>query len=211
MFENGHLQLANFLVLLLLLGILSMQLIGWLGQFNDSSSSSVETAQITDRKKRKFISQILPAAKEEQQKYGMLVSITLAQAALESDWGQSQLASRYHNLFGIKSNAESAQLLTTEEYLNGQWITVRARFATYNDWKQSVQEHTLLFVNGTAWDHNHYRQVINANNYQEAAQALQSQGYATDPGYAQKLISLIKEYQFNKYDNSNVQNTNIDY
>ncbi|MCC7667607.1 lysozyme [Liquorilactobacillus satsumensis] len=178
-----------------------LQFVGWTSQDNSQKNSATNaTMQITDNQKRAFIAQILPIAQAEQQKYKIFASITLAQAALESDWGQSQLASQYHNLFGVKSSASDAQLLTTKEYVNGQWITVQARFATYASWKQSVQAHTQLFVNGTAWDHAHYEEVLTATNYQQAAEALQKKGYATDPEYAQKLISLIKEYQLNKYD-----------
>ncbi len=45
-----------------------------------------------------------------------------------------------------------------------------------------------------------YEKVITATNYQEAAQALQDAGYATDPGYAQKIIQVIETYQLNQYD-----------
>ena len=51
-----------------------------------------------------FIQSIAPAAVNSSHNYGILPSITIAQAILESDWGQSQLASNYHNLFGIKSD-----------------------------------------------------------------------------------------------------------
>lgn len=55
-------------------------------------------------------------------------------------------------------------------------------------------------MNGTQWDKEHYRSVLEASDYKQAAQALQDKGYATDPGYAQKLISLIEEYDLNQYD-----------
>nr|AIA90369.1 glucosaminidase [uncultured Lactobacillus sp.] len=61
------------------------------------------------RKKKAFIEQILPAAQQQQEQHHILTSITLAQAALESDWGQSQLASKYHNLFGIKKAIKQIQ------------------------------------------------------------------------------------------------------
>ena len=65
-----------------------------------------------------------------------------------------------------------------------------------------VHLHTALFVDGTSWDSSHYQAVLSADNYVEAAQALQQRGYATDPNYAQKLISLIKTYNLDKYDNN---------
>ncbi|WP_338040552.1 glycoside hydrolase family 73 protein [Liquorilactobacillus uvarum] len=197
---NGKLQITNVLVLVLIISILTVQVMNWLGKYSSSDNNNVNTAQISDATKRNFINQILPIAQSEQKKYQLLSSITLAQAALESNWGESQLASQYHNLFGVKSNAADAQMMTTSEYVNGQWITVKAKFATYKDWNASIEAHTQLFVNGTEWDQGHYRTVLAAKNYQDAAAALQKQGYATDPEYAKKLIQIIQEYKLNKYD-----------
>lgn len=91
--------------------------------------------------------------------------------------------------------------MTTKEYVNGQWIVVRARFAIYQSWRELVNIQHLLFVDGTSWIL-YYQAVLSADNYVEAAQALQQRGYATDPNYAQKLISLIKTYNLDKYDNN---------
>nr|WP_057876935.1 glycoside hydrolase family 73 protein [Liquorilactobacillus aquaticus] len=197
---NGKLQLTDALVLVLIISLLTVQAMNWLGKYSTSDDNNIDTTQFSDNTKRNFINQILPIAQTEQKKHQLLASITLAQAALESNWGQSQLASKYHNLFGVKSNAADAQLMTTSEYVNGQWITVKAKFATYKDWNESIEAHTQLFVNGTEWDQGHYQTVLTAKNYQEAAAALQKQGYATDPGYAKKLIQIIQEYQLNRYD-----------
>ncbi|KRN05787.1 lysozyme [Liquorilactobacillus sucicola DSM 21376 = JCM 15457] len=197
---NGKLQITNVLVLVLVISLLTVQVMNWLGKYSTSDNNDADTTQINDNTKRNFINQILPVAQKEQRQHQLLTSITLAQAALESNWGQSQLASRYHNLFGVKSDAANAQLMTTAEYVNGQWITVKAKFATYKDWNESIEAHTRLFVNGTGWDQDHYRSVLAAKDYREAAAALQKQGYATDPGYAQKLIQIIQEYQLDRYD-----------
>lgn len=197
---NGKLQITNVLVLVLVISLLTVQVMNWLGKYSTSDNNDADTTQINDNTKRNFINQILPVAQKEQRQHQLLTSITLAQAALESNWGQSQLASRYHNLFGVKSDAANSQLMTTAEYVNGQWITVKAKFATYKDWNESIEAHTRLFVNGTGWDQDHYRSVLAAKDYREAAAALQKQGYATDPGYAQKLIQIIQEYQLDRYD-----------
>lgn len=63
-----------------------------------------------------------------------------------------------------------------------------------------MDDHTLLFVNGTDWNSDLYKNVLSATNYQEAATALQTAGYATDPDYAQKVINVIETYQLNQYD-----------
>lgn len=195
--DRGRLRLSNVLLVTLLAGLAFLLALGWLGKFSQTKSV---TSTISDSQKRQFIEQILPAAQQQQQRYHLLTSITLAQAALESNWGQSTLASKNHNLFGIKSSQKNSQLLTTQEYVNGRWITVQARFAVYANWSESIAAHTQLLLKGTQWDQNHYQAIFQTNDYQQAAQILQAKGYATDPNYAQKLIDLIKKYHFNQYD-----------
>ena len=195
LYVNGKLRLSDLLLVVILLSLLFVQFIKWSGVNNNT-----QTTKIEDVKKEEFVEKIAPIAQDEQQKYHIFASITIAQAALESNWGQSELATQYYNLFGVKS--DTGGLMTTKEYVNGQWIVVRARFAIYQSWRESIEQHTALFVDGTSWDSSHYQAVLSADNYVEAAQALQQRGYATDPNYAQKLISLIKTYNLDKYDNN---------
>lgn len=195
LYVNGKLRLSDLLLVVILLSLLFVQFIKWSGVNNNTQMTKIE-----DVKKEEFVEKIAPIAQDEQQKYHIFASITIAQAALESNWGQSELATQYYNLFGVKS--DTGGLMTTKEYVNGQWIVVRARFAIYQSWRESIEQHTALFVDGTSWDSSHYQAVLSADNYVEAAQALQQRGYATDPNYAQKLISLIKTYNLDKYDNN---------
>lgn len=195
LYVNGKLRLSDLLLVVILLSLLFVQFIKWSGVNNNTQMTKIE-----DVKKEEFVEKIALIAQDEQRKYHIFASITIAQAALESNWGQSELATQYYNLFGVKS--DTGGLMTTKEYVNGQWIVVRARFAIYQSWRESIEQHTALFVDGTSWDSSHYQAVLSADNYVEAAQALQQRGYATDPNYAQKLISLIKTYNLDKYDNN---------
>ncbi|WP_203632732.1 glycoside hydrolase family 73 protein [Lacticaseibacillus suibinensis] len=150
---------------------------------------------------RVFIKRIAPYAQEMQRQYSVLASITLAQAILESDWGQSTLASEYHNLFGVKgTDPNTSRELATKEYVNGKWITVKARFRVYANDEASVKDHALLLVYGTKWNAHLYDPVRQATDYQTAAKALQTAGYATDPTYANKLIQIIETYNLTQYD-----------
>ena len=90
--------------------------------------------------------------------------------------------------------------IKTKEFVNEEWITIQGDFKVYDSWEQSMDDHTQLFVQGVDWNPALYEKVITATNYQEAAQALQDAGYATDPGYAQKIIQVIETYQLNQYD-----------
>ncbi|GCF95434.1 N-acetylmuramoyl-L-alanine amidase [Enterococcus florum] len=148
-----------------------------------------------------FIEYLAPHAKELQQGYGVLPSIILGQAILESNWGESTLASEYNNLFGIKAYGNQSKVtLETKEYVNEEWITIQGDFRVYQSWQESMDDHTQLFVQGTTWNPSLYEQVLTAANYREAAQALQDAGYATDPGYAQKIINVIETYHLDQYD-----------
>lgn len=147
-----------------------------------------------------FIKQVAPEAQAMQNRYHVLSSITIAQAILESDWGSSQLASQYHNLFGIKGTGADSKELATKEYVNGKWIVIRGRFKVYDSWDASIKDHTQLMLNGTDTNKQNYSQVTGAKDYQTAAHALQQAGYATDPDYAKKLISVIETYHLDQYD-----------
>lgn len=154
-----------------------------------------------DMTKQEFIDRLRPHAEELQEGYGILPSIIISQAALESNWGSSQLAHEYNNLFGIKAYGNQNKVnLETKEYVNEQWITIEGDFRVYHSWEDSMDDHTMLFVNGVDWNPQKYEDVLTAQSHQEAAEALQEDGYATDPGYADKVIEVIENYQLDQYD-----------
>lgn len=148
-----------------------------------------------------FIESIAPAAQQMQKQYGVLASISIAQAILESEWGNSELSSVYNNLYGMKGDSlENTVLLSTKEFYNGEWVTVQAGFKVYDSWASSVKDHASLIANGTTWNADQYAPVLQAKTYREAAQALQDCGYATDPDYANKLIAVIEQNTLYNYD-----------
>ncbi|HAA2701729.1 TPA_asm: N-acetylmuramoyl-L-alanine amidase [Listeria monocytogenes] len=152
-------------------------------------------------KEQNFLNELSPRAQEIQEKHGILTSITLAQAILESDWGQSGLAQKGNNLFGVKGKSPQPMVtMTTKEFVDGKWIEINANFRKYKDWNESLDSHAELFLNGTSWNKDKYNGVIAADDYKKAAQELQSTGYATDPDYAEKLINIIEKYDLALYD-----------
>ena len=125
-------------------------------------------------------------AKNAGAKYPELVA---AQFALESAWGTALSAK--NNFFGIKATSgESATLSTTEEVYGGQRVTTQARFKNFNTPQEAVNH----LVNQWYKDYRGYSGVNNASNANAAALKLKSEGYATDPDYAQSLQRLMKEY-----------------
>ena len=152
--------------------------------------------------RQNFVKVIAPIAQAEDKPYGILPSVTIAQACLESNYGQSDLAKKYNNLFGVKgTDPNTSQVMTTQEFVNGHWETIHGRFQIYDSYQASIHAHTLLFVNGTSWNSKQYQHVLAAKDYRSQAKALEMDGYATDPGYANKVISIIEQYNLTQYDN----------
>ncbi|MBF0780962.1 glycoside hydrolase family 73 protein [Granulicatella sp. 19428wC4_WM01] len=156
--------------------------------------------QEIEKQRYQFFMTIKPVVQEVSQLYGTFVSVTMAQAALESDFGNSQLSSQYYNLFGVKGTKETGVALLTKEFQNGAWVEVHEYFKVYDSWRSSIEEHAQLMRYGTSWNANQYESVLMAKTYQEAAKGLVSSGYATDPMYAQKLIEMIERYRLYEYD-----------
>ena len=168
---------------------------------SDNRNTTELATQVETTTEYNFIRTIAPYAQESQKKYNVLASLTLAQAALESDFGQSGLAAKYYNIFGIKAYGNVPTVtLETKEFENNQWITVKAQFRVYDSWKDSVEGHAYLFTKGTTWNPQQYASVLAAKNYKEAARAVQTSGYATDPAYTEKLIQMIESYGLDQYD-----------
>lgn len=167
----------------------------------DHRNTNELAVQVETTKEYDFIRTIAPYAQETQEKYGILASLTLGQAALESYFGRSGLAAKYYNLFGIKAYGNVPKVaLETKEFENNQWITVREPFRVYDNWQQSVEGHAFLFTEGTTWNPNQYALVLAAKDYKEAAHAVQLSGYATDPAYTERLLEIIENYSLFQYD-----------
>lgn len=149
-----------------------------------------------------FIEAIKDGAIESYRQHGILPSISIAQAILESGWGKSKLAIEAKNLFGIKASVDwegRTHIVSTQEFLGGKYITVNAAFRAYDSWADSIVDHGAFFVS-TPWRVANYAAVRAATDYLTAARALQAAGYATDPEYAEKLIEVIERNGLQKYD-----------
>lgn len=149
-----------------------------------------------------FIAQIAPYAVADMRQTNIAASLTIAQAALESAWGGSGLTKQANNLFGIKGTgtAGSCTMLTTE-YVNGRAVKVNAAFRAYNNWGESILDHSKLILNGVSWNRNLYKGVLGKRGA-DAARAIAVAGYATDPKYAEKLISIMNDWNLYQYDES---------
>ncbi|MBS9335723.1 glycoside hydrolase family 73 protein [Fructobacillus papyrifericola] len=159
-----------------------------------------QQAQVEDQRVQQ-LKAWAPYAQKMQQQYGVFASISLAQAALESDYGQSALAQKAHNLYGVKAASGQASVtMPTKEYQDGTWVTVDAAFVSYPSWQASMLAHAQLLKQGTSWNPTQYAHVLSAQTYQDAAKGLMTDGYATDPDYATKLVQVIEKYKLHRFD-----------
>ena len=145
-----------------------------------------------------FIQRVEPIAKKVEQTHGVRPSLLVAQAALESDWGNSGLSKESNNYFGIKGS--NGREYATKEYYEDEWEDIQASFKQYNSMEESIMDYANLITNGTSWNTDFYKKVREADDYKEAAYAMQEAGYATDPDYASKLIHIIEKYHLYEMD-----------
>jgi len=108
--------------------------------------------------------------------------VVAAQWALESGWGAH--TSGKNNYFGLKGSGTTVE---TKEYINGQWITIKAGFLDFPD----LQTCVCYLVDRWYKDYKQFKGVNRAKDRNECANLLVKEGYATDPNYAIKLIQIM--------------------
>ena len=142
-----------------------------------------------------FVSQLSGPAKAASEESGIPHQLIVAQAALESGWGQREIPTadgkHSYNLFGIKAGSSwdgPTTTVTTTEYVDGVAKKVQASFRVYGSYLEGIADYVKMLTTNPR-----YAQVAAANTPEEAAHALQAAGYATDPAYAQKLVSVIQK------------------
>ena len=138
-----------------------------------------------------YIKKYAPDAMRQQIKYGVPASITLAQGLLESNAGNSELAKKSNNHFGIKCHS-SWNGPSVKYFDDGEMSC----FRKYRRVLDSYTDHSLFLVDRPRYD---FLFELNVKDYKAWARGLKKAGYATDKQYANKLIRLIELYDLNEY------------
>lgn len=172
----------------------------------------VSTEQVlTTEAQKKFIDTIGNLARADMQSTGILASITIAQAIVESGWGTSTLAKKAHNLFGMKAALSSSSWksdwdgsiykVRTQEYINGSYITILDSFRKYKDYAASVADHSAYLCGAKLTNGKlRYDGVIGCKDYKKAATIIKNGGYATAPNYVPVLVDIIEKYNLTQFD-----------
>jgi flagellum-specific peptidoglycan hydrolase FlgJ len=161
-----------------------------------SSCSSLKTISdvenTVEQKINFYVKKYAPAATKNMRFFKIPASITLAQGILESGYGEGTLAKKANNHFGIKCHKEwKGKSITHDDDEKDEC------FRSYKNPLRSYRDHSLFLV-----DRDRYSSLftLNRKDYKGWAVGLKAAGYATDPKYADKLISLIERFNLNRFD-----------
>lgn len=160
-----------------------------------------------------FISKISYDAVKAWETHKILPSLTIAQAILESDSGNSELATKANALFGIKAHTDKSWPKTyrkeTWEWANGQNVKVMADFKAYGSWGESIADRSSYLANRCIGGVYIYKGILGERDYKVACRKIYAAGYATDPKYPYKLISIIERYNLTRFDGEDMKKKNI--
>ena len=162
-------------------------------RLSETVRSARDSSSAVSQQARDFVAEVWPHALEASRKTGIPPQFMVAQAALETGWGQKQLrhadGSPSHNLFNIKvGTAWSGPSVAREvkEYANGQSYGESAHFRAYGSYAESFRDYASLMTRSSR-----YADVLGQTDASSFARSLQDAGYATDPMYADKLTRVI--------------------
>lgn len=146
-----------------------------------------------------FIEKFAPLMQAQARARGYkIVSTALAQTIIEGNWGRSTLARDYHNHWGLKCGSswkgKAIKLSTKEEYKAGTLVSIKDFFRVYSSDEEGVKGY-YDFINTKR-----YANLKTAETYQQYAQYLKADGYATSSTYVNTLISTVNKYHLYGYD-----------
>ncbi len=138
-----------------------------------------------------FIQKLLPLAKKAAKALGLDPKLLLAQAALETHWGEKMIKNpggkNSYNLFGIKAQKDDTQVkVTTHEFFSGKRVLQEAPFKQYHSFEESFQDYIELLESKPRYQ----SALAHCHEPKAFMQALSEAGYATDPHYAHKVLQV---------------------
>ena len=146
-----------------------------------------------------FIKKIADCVDKYAYLYGIEVhSPIIAQAILESGWGKSSLASKYHNYFGLKCGSswkgKSVNMATKEEYKVGTLTNIRDNFRVYDSMEAGVKGY-FEFINTKR-----YANLKGVTSPEEYVKRIKADGYATSSTYVNNIMRVIRDNKLTRFD-----------
>lgn len=131
-------------------------------------------------------------------------SAIIGQAILESGYGKTLLACKYHNYFGLKCGSswhgKSVNMATKEEYTRGTLTNIRDNFRVYDTMEQGVKGY-FEFI-----DCSRYSNLKGATSSKNYLQLIKSDGYATSSKYIDSVYNVVTKYNLTRFDKERVNN-----
>lgn len=174
-----------------------------------SGTGNINTNGLSARNVQ-FLESIHQGAVDGWKQFGVLPSLTGAQAIIESGWGQSALTTQGHNLFGIKGSYNGQSVtMPTYEYYGGRYVQINDAFRAYPSNYESIVDHGRFLK-----ENSRYSNLIGQKDYQTVTRLIRQDGYATDPQYTNTLNRVIQQYNLTAWDqeafNDNINTGHID-
>jgi LysM repeat protein len=149
-----------------------------------------------------YINTYSDIAVQEMRRSGIPASIKLAQALIESECGKSPLAQQGNNHFGIKCGSywTGDTYFKLDDDTDSTGTIIESCFRVYSKPEESFAAHTEFLKDPKKFKRYGFLFSYSSSDYEAWAQGLKEAGYATDPTYPTKLISVIEKYGLHKYD-----------
>lgn len=172
-------------------------------EYNGTINSVTGKINNLSETRKQFVLSVAEYVRKYAPQYGIKVySPIIAQAIHESGWGESSLAARYHNYFGLKCgtkwNGKSVNLSTQEEYSAGTLTTITAFFRVYDSLEDGIKGY-FDFIQLPRYSN--LKGVTSPRQYLEN---IKNDGYATGSQYVAHNMTLIETYSLTQFDGDNV-------
>ncbi|MCD0031390.1 mannosyl-glycoprotein endo-beta-N-acetylglucosamidase, partial [Streptococcus agalactiae] len=155
---------------------------------NHKGKVDANSRQSVTYTKEEFIQKIVPDAQDLGKSYGIRPSFIIAQAALDSDFGEKILANKYHNLFGLLAEPGTPSI-TLNDSSTGK--KQEKQFTHYKSWKYSMYDYLAHIKSGATGKKDSYTIMVSVKNPKTLVQKLQDSGFDNDKKYAKKMTEII--------------------
>lgn len=174
--------------------------------------SGLQATTFKDMPEADIIAKVGPLFTADQKSSGILASVSLAQFILESGYGKSELAQNANNCFGMKKSlsgntwsgstwdGSSVYTKKTQEYENGQYVTITADFRKYPSVEKSIADHSAYLLGAKNGSKLRYDGLKGCMDYKKAVQLIKNGGYATSPTYVESICNIIERWKLTQYD-----------
>ncbi|MCM1231150.1 MAG: glucosaminidase domain-containing protein [Muribaculum sp.] len=183
------------------------------GAAASADTTGTQAIALKDLSEKDMLAKVGALFTADQQRSGILASVSLAQFILESGWGKSELAQNANNCFGMKCSlsgntwggsawdgSSKYTKATKEQGEDGSYETITADFRKYPDIEHSIADHSAYLNGAMKGSKKRYEGLAGEKDYKRAVQLIKDGGYATSLTYVDNLCSIIEKWNLTQYD-----------